>query len=184
MDRSSTRRPPPSPIKNFVAPFFCQGTTVIHPSWMTFCPYLVQRKAPHTFTPIIFSHSAVSPSTNLDSLLLVSILARQLVTPTGPVYGGDIGRIVHQDIDTLGKGFKSCVQKILNWCSICDVGFHHQGDPVLLGNLKLQLAQLFLGPEKRLKFCWSLAETHLATRTTSYLGTLQASCLAMEAPKP
>ena len=32
-----------------------------------FCLYLVQRKAPHTFTPIIFSHSVVSPSTNLDT---------------------------------------------------------------------------------------------------------------------
>ena len=102
-----------------------------------------------------------------------------------PVNGGNIGSIVHQDIDSLGKGFQRCVEKILNCSSVCDVSFNHQGDAILLSNLELQFTQLFFGSDKKQKKGFlEFDQTYLATRTTSYLGTLQASCLAISAPKP
>ena len=102
-----------------------------------------------------------------------------------PVNGGNIGSIVHQDIDSLGKGFQRCVKKILNCSSVCDVSFNHQGDAILLSNLELQFTQLFFGSDKKQKKGFlEFDQTYLATRTTSYLGTLQASCLAISAPKP
>ena len=152
--------------------------------------HLVQRKAPQTFTPIIFSHSAVSPSANLDTTLSIILSKNSQVNQGGlvfcsPVNGGNIGSIVHQDIDSLGKGFQCCVEKILNCSSICDVSFNHQGNAILLSNLELQFTQLFFGSDKKQKKGFlEFDQTYLATRTTSYLGTLQASCLAISAPKP
>ena len=102
-----------------------------------------------------------------------------------PVNGGNIGSIVHQDINSLGKGFQRCVKKILNCSSVCDVSFNHQCDAILLSNLELQFTQLFFGSDKKQKKGFlEFDQTYLATRTTSYLGTLQASCLAISAPKP
>ena len=152
--------------------------------------HLVQRKAPQTFTPIIFSHSAASPSANLDTTLSIILSKNSQVDQGGlvfcsPVNGGNIGSIVHQDIDSLGKGFQRCVEKILNCSSVCDVSFNHQGDAILLSNLELQFTQLFFGSDKKQKKGFlEFDQTYLATRTTSYLGTLQASCLAISAPKP
>ena len=122
--------------------------------YIVFLSHLVQRKAPQTFTPIIFSHSAVSPSANLDTTLSI-ILSKNSQVNQGnlvfcsPVNGGNIGSIVHQDIDSLGKGFQRCVKKILNCSSVCDVSFNHQGDAILLSNLELQFTQLFFGSDKK-----------------------------------